>query len=159
MCGDVFGELKMCGHGFGELKMCRDGFGELNMYGEQIKTIQEWKYALCHMGVSIFLFVFARFQTFCSLLVFYSTFWWFSGEDDQIRAKTSKKQQKGAKMSKNQQLLVFASFCSFLLVFARFGSFLLVVGVRCSCLLVFGGGWGGDFEDQIIAKMSKQKQE
>ena len=46
MCGDVFGELKMCGHGFGELKMCRDGFGELNMYGEQMKTIQEWKHAL-----------------------------------------------------------------------------------------------------------------
>ena len=40
--------------------------------------------------VSIVLFVFACFQTFCSLLVFYSTFWWFSGEGDQIRAKTSK---------------------------------------------------------------------
>ena len=132
MCGDVFGELKMCGHGFGELKMCRDGFGELNMYGEQIKTIQEWKYALCHMGVSIFLFVFARFQTFCSLLVFYSTFWLFSGEGDQI----TQVEQKLAKTSKNEQLLVFAHFCYFLLVFANFCQFLLVFAHFCS-LLVF----------------------
>jgi len=65
-----------------------------------MKTIHEWKYALCHMGVSIFLFVFARFQTFCSVSVFYSTFWWFSDEGDQIRAKTSKNEQKLAKISK-----------------------------------------------------------
>ena len=73
----------------------------------RIENVSRWVWRIEHvwridqdhtrMEICIFLFVFARFQTFSSLLVFYSTFWLFSGEGDQI----TQVEQKLAKTSKD----------------------------------------------------------